>query len=460
MPSSSILRPSSRIASRRKFLQLGSRAAACVSTAGVVARLGLANAYAQPGTDYKALVCVFLYGGNDANDTIIPTTDTGYQAYSIARRATAVPKAMLLSGTAQGNETFGLHPALRGLSTLFGRGRAAVLANVGLLVHPLTRAEFQANLKPVPENLFSHSDQQRRWQNATAEGAGQTGWTGRIVDQLRSMNLPSQFPAAISVSETAQQLVGLQTQPSEIASPAIGLFGQKGRVGDAERAGALQQLLTLSSGATLVQAAGVKINESLGILAQAKAALEGLPTIGGVFPNTSLGKQLQQVVRLIQIRSQLGLRRQVFFCSRGGFDTHENQLGRQYSLLAELGDAMLAFNNAMDQLGLSDKVTLFTESEFSRSLQPNGNAGTDHAWGSHHFIAGAAVNPGLFGTFPQLVLNGSDDAGTRGVWIPTTSLDQYGATLAKWFGVGASSMAAVFPNLGNFTQPDIGFLKA
>jgi uncharacterized protein (DUF1501 family) len=460
MALSSARRHAGLLANRRAFLRFGCQAVTGLGAAGALGQLGGINALAQTAnTGYKALVCIFLFGGSDANDMLIPTDDAGYAAYSGVRRNIAIPRANLLQATSQGSSTYGLPPSMPGLHTLFQTGKAAVVSNVGMLVRPLTRAQYRANQQPVPSNLFSHSDQQQQWQTATPVGISQSGWAGRIADQVLPLNTPSQFPAAVSVNGNSIFLVGQQTQPSQIASPNINVNGQQNRPGDLERLNALQQILTLSSGVTLVQAAGSRINDSLVVLRQANDAFATLPNLTTPFPTTSIGNQLRQIVRLIQIRGAVGLQRQIFFCSQGGYDTHENQPGRHPQLLADLSAAMLAFNLAMDELGLANQVTLFTESEFSRTFQPNASNGTDHAWGGHQFVTGGAVQSGFYGTYPSMILNGSDDSGSRGNWIPSISLDQYGATLAKWFGVPESGLATVFPNLANFPTADLGFFK-
>ncbi|MCX6602906.1 MAG: DUF1501 domain-containing protein [Acidobacteria bacterium] len=447
------------LGNRRAFLKMGGRAVASLGTAAAVGQLGLMNSFAQSsGSDYKALVCLFMFGGNDANDTLIPTSDVGYTQYAGIRKTAAIARDQVLAAAVQGDQTFGLHPSMGGIRSLFLEGKAAAVANVGMLVRPVTRAEYLANLKAVPSNLFSHSDQQVQWQSGTPRGSAPTGWAGRVADKVRAMNAPSQFPAGVSVNGNSLFLIGQDTQPSQIASTNLDILGQQNRAGDVDRQNALQQILTMSTGATLVQAAGQRINDSLAVLRQADVAFKALPTLLTVFPTTSIGNQLRQVARLIQIRGQVGLRRQIFFCSQGGYDTHEAQAPTHARLLMELNDAVLAFNRAMEELGLGGQVTLFTESEFSRTMQPNASTGTDHAWGGHQIVTGGAVKSGVYGVFPQLVLNGSDDSGNRGNWIPTTSLDQYGATLAKWFGVPASAMGTVFPNLANFPTADLGFL--
>jgi uncharacterized protein (DUF1501 family) len=222
---------------------------------------------------------------------------------------------------------------------------------------------------------------------------------------------------------------------------------------------ALQQLLTLDTGAALVQQASTNMQQGMSNSATLKQALSGAKALTTTFPTSALGSQLRQIAQIIQIRGELGMNRQIFFCSLGGFDTHSGQLNIQDTLLAELDAALAAFVTATQELGVENNVTTFTESDFSRTMQPNSNGGTDHAWGSHHLVTGGAVQGGdVYGKFPELALGGPNDAGTAGRWIPTTALDQYGATLASWFGVASGDLSYVFPNLANFPSANVGFL--
>ena len=456
--------------SRREFLRdigCGALTATAIATsARDLLGIGALAAAAGP-TDYRALVCIFLFGGNDANNTVIPVD--GYAAYAAARGALAVPQAQLLSiGVPSAGATFGFHPNLARLRTLWQTRRLAVVANVGPLVTPLTRAQYQSKSSPKPYQLFSHSDQQTEWQSGYATGPIPTGWGGRLADAVQAS--PSGFPTIASIAGLT--LFSLGTRSSPVSLPAAptalnrALALQRGD--DANTGSAFRQLLDLGAASTsplLVQEAA---DVGRRLLADGKA-LSTDPPITTAFPNTSLGNQLKQAAKLMALRDALGLKRQIFFCSIGGFDTHSSQGvtgGAQPDLLTTVNDAMSAFYDATVELGIASQVTTFTMSDFSRTLKPAGSGGavgSDHAWGSHHFVMGGAVAGGdFYGTFPTLALNGPDDAdsgtGARGRWIPTTAVEQYAATLALWFGVSPTDLPTVLPNIGRFASPNLGFM--
>lgn len=450
--------------SRRDFLRTGCRTVTAIGSAAALGQMGRISAFAQ-GADYKALVCVFLFGGNDANNVVVPV-GAGYTPYKNVRQNLAIPEANLLAiNSSKG--TFGLHPSMTALHALYTSTAAvkpaAILANVGTLVKPTNRQQYLGGQYPVPLNLFSHSDQTQQWQNAAPQG-GQptitgTGWSGRIADHVQLLNGVTAFPAAIGVSGNALQLIGQQTQPTTISGSNFGLDGSDHTPASDARDASLQEMLLFDSGVTLVHAASGVLKASIDVAKLADQATQSAPPLNTVFPQTGLGQQLAQVAKIIQVRTALGMRRQIFFCSLGGFDTHSDQLAQQVNLLRELSDAMAAFYAATGEMGVQNQVTTFTESEFSRTFQPNGTAGTDHAWGSHAIILGGAVKGGdIYGSFPTLALSGPDDSGGRGNWIPTTALDQYGAALATWFGVSAVDLPSIFPNIGNFPAPLPAFI--
>jgi uncharacterized protein (DUF1501 family) len=335
------------------------------------------------------------------------------------------------------------------------------VVNVGTLVTPLTQAQYKSQQAAIPSNLFSHLDQQTEWQTSLAQGSGATGWGGRVADAIQNCNT-SNFPTIISVGGNNLFTTGAQTNPATVtAGQVLGLQGFNTSASSVARLTALQSLLTFDNGVSLVQASNSIASSGLNQAALLNQALAGAKALTTVFPNTSLGQQLSQVAKIINARGALGMRRQIFFAYLGGFDTHDLELNDQGTGLAQVSQAMKAFYDATAEMGTADQVVTFTESDFGRTLQPSGGStlGTDHAWGSHHFVMGGAVKGGdIYGAFPTLQLSGPDDANNRGVWIPTTSLDQYGASLATWFGVDRAKLGQVFPNLTNFKTSLPAFL--
>jgi uncharacterized protein (DUF1501 family) len=454
---------------RRDLLRMSCCTAGALGVAASFKRFGLINALAQAPTGYSALVCVFLFGGNDANNMLIPTDTAGYANYlsqrgAVANGGLALSQTTLLpisSKTQQnGQSSFGLHPNLPEVQALFTAGKLAFLANVGPLGQPVTRAQYLANSLPVPANLFSHADQQQQWQTLELNGFYKTGWAGRLADNISSLNTGAMFPPITSVAGSAIFCTGQQTQPyAIIPGTTPGLSGFDSSASAAARLQALQQLLTFDTGVSLIQPASSITSNSLADSKILSAALASAPALATVFPATSLGNQLKQVAQILSVRSALTLNRQVFFCSLGGFDTHSNQIATQQTLFSQLSPALNAFYNATVELNLAQQVTSFTMSDFSRTYQPASDGGSDHAWGSVQMIMGGAVAGGdIYGTLPVFTPGGPSDVGSNGRWIPTTPIDQYGATLAKWFGVPNSDFAAIFPNLANFPAQTLTFL--
>jgi uncharacterized protein (DUF1501 family) len=421
---------------------------------------GLLPALAQSSADYRALVCVFLFGGNDSNNMIIPMDDTRYKQYSSIRGSLALSGGELTGQvTAKtGGAPYAFHSDLTELASLFSNGELAVAANVGTLVAPITRAQYQAQSVTVPRNLFSHLDQQNEWQTSVLTNTSPTGWAGRAADIISAQNT-SKFPAFLSVAGNVLMGHGSTTDQVDLnPGGSLDLPGFNTSAASLARRKALENLLTFDNGLKMAQAANGILSNSIDDATALTNAL-AKASIKTAFPTTGLGAQLQQVAKIIQVRDSLGMRRQVFFCSLGGFDTHDDELPTHKQLYPQLSKALAAFNSAMQEIGTQNDVTTFTESDFSRTFQPTTNDGSDHAWGSHHIVMGGAVKGGdIYGKMPEFVLGGPDDADTRGRWIPSTAMDQYGATLCSWLGVSSTDLATVFPNFANFGSKTLSFL--
>lgn len=444
---------------RRTLLRLGAGSLGLLSSSRL-RRLGMLNAQTPSTGGYKAMVCVFLFGGNDGNNMVVPiqTAAQNYSSYFGVRGSTlGIAQSSLAAITTPSGDTYGLHPSLAPLQPLFQQNKLAVVANVGTLLSPVTKQQYNQGQIPVPMNLFSHSDQQQQWQ--TTPGAARTGWGGRAADILQSMNSPSTFPTSVSAAGNSLFLTGQTTTAASVNNGGLGLDGSDGSdVGNARDA-AFQQILTFASGMSLIQNANKFLSDGIEAGKELSAALASAGALTTVFPQSGLGQQLQQVAQIIKARTTLGMNRQIFFVSQGGYDTHTDQLPQQASLFADLAAALSAFYTATVELGIESNVTTFTESDFGRTCQPSTGAGSDHAWGSNHFVIGGGVKAAnIYGTFPILALNGPDDVSGRGVWLPTTSVDQYGATIGSWFGVPDGSLDTVFPNLAKFTTKNLGFL--
>jgi uncharacterized protein (DUF1501 family) len=442
-------------------MRLACCSAATASIVGGLSKFGLVSALAG-GTDYKALVCIFYFGGNDSNNFIMPIDTAGYANYQTVRANLAIPQGSILPLQTGSSANFGLHPNLPELQGLFNNQKSlAVLANVGTLVQPTTRAQYQ-KYQNLPENLFSHSDQQDQWQTTQLSGLPNSGWAGKVADKLNpTYNSGATFPPILSVAGSPIFCTGDVTRPFSMNPGSTpGVQGFDSSAAGQARFQALQQLLTFDTGLSLVQAASSVTSQAIQEGVVLANALKNIPAIQTVFPaKNGLAAQLKQVAQVIAARSALGINRQIFFCSQGGFDTHSDQLPTQMGLYSQVSPAIAAFYQATQELGVANNVTTFTLSEFARTFQPGSNGGTDHAWGGHQIIVGGAVQGNkMYGTWPTLTPGGPDDTGSNGRWIPTTSVDQYAATLASWFGVAASDLPSIFPNLANFPTNNLGFL--
>jgi uncharacterized protein (DUF1501 family) len=443
--------------SRRSFIRSASLAA--TGSASALRPFGALNALAQNASGYKAMVCIFLFGGNDANNMLIQFDTNGYANYAKVRGPLALPQNQLLQLTAAPN--FALNPNLPDIQALFDSNAAAIVSNVGTLIEPTSRTQYLAGAT-VPENLFSHPDQQLEWQNAAQSAGTQTGWAGRIADTLNvTYNPNASIPMITSVAGDTLFCNGASSTPVSV-SPGNLSAGQctEGSTECAARLATAQALVGFNSGITLVQADNSITTNAYGYAKTLSDAVQSITPLKTVFPaNNTLATQLKQIAQIIQVRAALGVNRQIFFAGIGNFDTHAGQIPVQSALLAAISPAVAAFYQATQELGVASDVTSFTMSDFSRTFQPNSNTGSDHAWGSHHFVLGGAVKGGkMYGTFPTLALGGPDDSGSNGRWVPSTASVQYAATLAQWFGVSTAQLPAIFPNIGSFSTANLGFV--
>lgn len=477
---------------RRQFIRQAACAAlgtgALTATVRDLRFLNAAVAQSLP-SDYKALVCIFLSGGNDSNNLIVPTIPAEYADYSAIRSdvlalpLSGAPNVVIpFSPLNSDGHQYGLHPACPELATLFGEGKLAVLFNTGTLLYPLTRAQYLSGAVAKPPQLFSHSDQVMQWQTSIPDSASLTGWGGRCADLLAALQPDAPISLCVTLTGANTFEVGnAVSQYSVTPSGAITLWGVSGA-----RLQSLTNILALPNPNLQVRAhadvtehaiqTGGQLNAAIAPTSAATYWNVPFPTLvtsptGGTAFGSYFASQLKMVARLIEAGHRdaasggFGMKRQIFFCQVGGYDLHAGQtlgpgqttVGVHANLLAELSQSLFAFQRAMEQLGLAGNVTTFTASDFGRTLLSN-SSGSDHGWGSHHLITGGAVNgQRTYGKFPTLAINGPDDTDT-GRWIPSTAIDQYFATLATWFGVDSGNLNAVFPNLNRFASPNLGFV--
>jgi uncharacterized protein (DUF1501 family) len=465
------------IVDRRQFLRRSiASALGGVSLYSALGNLKLVEA-ATKGmvfNDYKALVCVFLHGGNDSFNTVVPYDAAHYDVYAATRPAMQIAQAGVQANALTPLPThlpgdggsYGLHPNMSALRTLFNQQRAAIVANVGPLLQPLTKQQYQANPSLAPPQLFSHDDQANFWQTSRPDDANADGWGGRIADLLHAGNPNPQLSMTMSLSSqslfqrgsSVDQYV-LAACSSDGSSCGVDGIGYLGEYQNELGTEAFDALMAQGTQAHLFERAyadgtrrAIANYQALG------AVLNPLPAWTVPFPQSGLGAQLRQVANLINVRDALGMRRQIFFVSQGGYDTHDDQAAVHPALLADLSASLDAFYRATVQMGVANGVTAFTASDFGRTLSTNGD-GTDHGWGGHHFVLGGAVQGGrFFGRMPSLAQVGNPDDAGYGQLIPTTSVDQYAATLARWFGVADGDLPTLFPRLSLFDTSDLGFM--
>lgn len=454
------------ILNRRGFLKRGCDALAMAAFARSLGALNFATTASAQSSDYKALVCIFMFGGNDANNMIIPHEQAEYDAYAAVRTTASginiARDALLQIRPPSLNRQLGLHPSMPHLQRLFNRGNVAIISNVGTLVEPMTRAQYLAGTAIKPSSLFSHSDQQGQWQASLSEGSSGTGWGGRMSDVTWAMNGGANFPMTMSLA--GNNLFATSAVHEMLNVPSTGTFGLRGfgtSTAQTARYNAMQSLLAQDADTTLVARSAGTIDQAIDYSTVIDPIVNSTTsTIEKMFAkqSASISRQLLRVAKVIERRESLGMKRQIFFCSIGGFDTHNGQAAAQAPLLQQLSLGMKTFYDATEKLGVASRVTTFTLSDFGRTLQPAAGGGTDHAWGSHQFVMGGAVRGGdVYGTWPTLALGGPDDSGSEGRWIPTTAVDQYASTLAQWYGVSSTDLPTVLPNLNRFAASDLGF---
>lgn len=447
---------------RRDFLRVSGAGAA--ATAAFAAYPGAAFSQvigtSAPFPDYKALVCVFLLGGNDSFNMLVPRSNAEYNVYAQSRQNMAIPQSDLLpiNPLTPDGAQYGLHPTMTGMQSLFESNRAAFVTNVGPLIEPTTKDQFINKSVALPPQLFSHNDQQNQWNSLQGASQSKTGWAGRVADLIRSNVADQQMATNASLFGGSLFQAG-----DETVAYVMGFDGPIPFTGFGDSDIFMEQRLAFER---IINANYNSIYER-GIAEVQKRAVASADLISGVletaqplntfFPASELGQQLSTVARLIAVRDQLDMQRQIFFVATGGFDSHDDQILNQPDLLGGVSAAMAAFYDATVELGVSDMVTSFTQSDFARTLTSNGD-GTDHAWGGNQLVIGDAVaGRELYGSYPLLALDGPDDVG-GGRIIPTISADQYAASLSRWFGIPDAYLANIAPNIGNFVQRDLGFL--
>ena len=461
--------------SRRAFVRQACCAA--VGTTGLLSALGQLrmigavagdslprNTAAAVPADYKALVCLFLQGGIDSTSLLIPSDPSSFSAYSTARADLAVSPAGLLPISPRSysdGRNYSLHPSAPHLQSLFAAQKLAILANVGTLVRPTTLAQYQAGTN-LPPQLFSHSDQALQWQSSIPDQPFDTGWGGRLADLVDAQNSNNQISMSITLNGANSFQRGSAVTQYAINSSGVSSLSNTGSLSatpgvSTARSNGIRSLMRSTQENALAAAFGGITKASIDDGDLLGTVLRTAPALTTTFPGTGTAARLSMVAKLISISQALGLKRQIFFVQLGGWDMHGSQNSAYGPLLAELSGAMNAFYNATVELGVANQVTTFTASDFGRTYVPNAG-GTDHGWGNHQLIMGGTVRGGdIYGQMPSLAVGGNDDTG-RGRWRPSTSVDEYNATLATWFGVSAGNLSTVLPNIDRFAKPNLGFL--
>jgi uncharacterized protein (DUF1501 family) len=458
---------------RRRFLRrvsAGGLAYALSRTPGTVwGQMAGAGGFGE----YRALVCVFMFGGNDSWNMVVPRTTAEYNAYNSARggdqgvgAGLAVPLASLLpiDPIATTGAPFGFHPSMTGVQQLFQTGKAAVVTNIGPLLAPTTKAAYAAGSANLPPQLFSHNDQQDQWHSLRGRTVSKTGWAGRVADLVTSQVPNQQLAVNLSLAGNSYFQAADTVSPYVMGSNGPVPFRGFGTTGtNLARRQTVEAINNQTYGTIYERAFAGVTRRAVTFADRVNAAINAAPPLVAL-PNSNTGlssleQQLRTVAKLISQRDTLSMTRQIFFVSTGGFDSHDDQNNDQPVLLANISSALSRFYAATEELGVQNSVVTFTQSDFGRTLTSNGD-GSDHAWGGQQLVVGgptALLGQRIYGTYPTLAINGPDDVG-GGRLIPTTSSDQYAATLARWFGVTDAQMPQVAPSINNFTTKNLGFL--
>jgi uncharacterized protein (DUF1501 family) len=445
---------------RRHFLKTATQFSAMGAAAPIALNLaGIQAAAAQSNEDYRALVCVFLFGGNDQTSTVVPFDSGEFSAMTKARGSIARPAADFISlgnVASQSNRSFAIAKELSPLADLYSKRKLAIVANVGPMYDQLTKAQYNAGTAGVPPQLFSHNDQQSVWQSSGVEGST-VGWGGRFGDLLASKNGNNSLFTSISANGTAVFLYGNKVQQFQIDSGGPATVSSLDRLYGSNDAGAaLREIITASPSPLFESHLGEVTRRSLKANQTLRDVLNLTTPLATKFDdNNSLAKQLRMVARLISVRKSLGMGRQVFFVGMGGFDSHSGLVKDLPGLHIKVADAMASFYAATFEMGIDNLVTTFTASDFGRTLTSNGD-GSDHGWGGHQFVMGGAVKGGtIVGSYPTVALGTAEDLG-RGRLLPTTSTSQFAATLGSWFGVPDGSLADALPHINKFSVKNLG----
>jgi uncharacterized protein (DUF1501 family) len=441
--------------SRRNFLQFGTKAGIASATAPLWMHLTSSQAFAQVAGSYKAIVLVTMPGGNDGNNTVIPTDSAAYNQYaSIRSKLLAIRQEELLPLTSRnGGPNYGLHPSLTNLAALYNQRQAAIVANVGTLQVPLTKQQINSDRTLIPGGLLSHPSSLAQWESSSTSTSPDTGWGGRIADVISSQS--GSLAPVLDVGVESIFTVGRSVQAVAVQASSGTFSALPGGIESV--VSAIAQNDAASKNQLVARAAQMRVAATAEqiILGQAQSAGSSLKTS---FPSTDFGNALKMVAQLINGRSVVGASRQIFYCNQGFYDFHEAQGWVQAQNLMEFDQGIGAFMQALAEMGLSNQVLLCTHSDFGRTMQANSTGGTDHGWGNHQFLLGGGISGGqIFGSMPALDLGGSSDLTDQGIWIPTTAVTQMTAGVGRWMGLSGSQISTVFPDLANFPGGALAF---